>query len=439
MKIIYFPFKRNNLKLYFLTFLHCLFFSVFCVFSQTILAQTISSFVPEIGFPLVRNFSPEQYGSSSSQNWAIAQSPNGFIYVGNNGGVLEFDGKDWRRYETTNKSTVKSLAITKKGEIVVGAKGEIGILKPDSTGTLHYVSLMHKIPEDKQNFNDVWQIFVKEKKSNYEVYFRTAEQILIYENGAFVKIIEPKDRFYTAFFVDNIFYVKDNQDDEGLLKLSQKYKLERIAEQIVGIGNIYGVFKGKENDVLRVFTRPEGVFEIKNKKSTAIKFASSSTLNQAKGYTSILLPTNEIAVATLRDGVFITDFEGNIKLHLNKENILQSNTIYDLFLDKQHNLWLATDNGISCVYLNVPYSTIGENQNAAGKGLTVDYSKNYNKIYLGTTLGIYQNNYKNRTNPTNGKYDLFSIVERTEGYALASTSYKNKIYHGHSLGIFRNK
>ncbi|WP_041264148.1 SpoIIE family protein phosphatase [Bernardetia litoralis] len=403
---------------------------------QNVIAQnqTLSTFVPEIGFPLVHNFSSDEY-NGASQNWAIAQSTNGFIYVGNNGGVLEFDGKNWRRYETANQSTVKSLAINKKGEIFVGAKGELGILKPDSTNTLKYISLLYKIPEDKRNFNDVWQIFIDEEQQ--EVYFRTVEQILIYKNGVFIKIIESKNKFGTSFFANNNFYVRDAE--RGLLKLNEDYELEEIAGQIVGGNNIYGVIsknqQNKEKNII-VLTRPEGVFEIKNKKSTQINFSALSTLNETKGYASILLPTQEIAIATLRNGVFITDLNGNIKLHLNKENILKTNTIYNLFLDKQNNLWLATGNGISCVYLSIPYSTIGEKQGVEGKGLTANYSEIYNKLYLGTTLGIYQNDYPNSTNSIDGNQKAFSLLRGTEGYGLFATSDDNKVYQGHNLGIF---
>ncbi|WP_338792045.1 SpoIIE family protein phosphatase [Bernardetia sp. MNP-M8] len=425
-------FKENS-------FLSCFFIFVLIQFfivekhavAQSTQNQIFSTLVPEIGFPLVHNFSPEEY-NGSSQNWAIAQSPNGLIYVGNNEGVLEFDGKNWRKYRVTNNSTIKSLAITAKGEIFVGAKGELGMLKPDSTNTLHYVSLMNKIPEDKRNFNDVWQIFIKEDKQ--EVYFRTTEQVLVYKDGTFIKIIEPQNTFGTAFFANNDFYVKESE--KGVLKLNENYQLETFTEQIIGVNNVYGVVSKNNDNSVIVLTRPEGIFQVKNQSSKQIEFASLSTLNEARGYVSIMLPSQEIAIGTLRNGLFITDLEGSIKLHLNKQNILKSNTIYDVFLDNKKNLWLATDNGISCVYLGVPYSTIGEKQGAAGKGLTVEYSEIHNKLYLGTTLGIYQNNYPIITNPIDGKQKDFSLLEGTEGYALTSTSYNDKIYQGHSLGIF---
>ncbi|WP_338766650.1 SpoIIE family protein phosphatase [Bernardetia sp. ABR2-2B] len=435
MKKGYYLFKENNFLFCFILLIH-LFAIERNVMAQSNQNQTFSTLVPEIGFPLVRNFLPEEY-NGSSQNWAIAQSPNGLIYIGNNEGILEFDGKNWRKYRITNNSTIKSLAITAKGEIFVGAKGELGMLKPDSTNTLHYISLVDKIPEDKRNFNDVWQIFIQEEKQ--EVYFRTAEQLLIYKYGEFKKIITPEQGFGTAFFANNELYVK--YDREGLLKLNNNYELESFSEQNIGTQYVYGILsKNKEeqknDNALIALTRPEGSFEVRNKIVTKIESPSTTTFNEAGGYASVHLPSQEIAVATLRNGVFITDLEGNIKLHLNKENILESNTIYNLYLDKERNLWLATDNGISCIYLGLPYSTVGEKQGVTGKGLTADYSETYNKLYLGTTSGIYQNNYPTRTNPANGELKPFSLLNGTKGYALASTPHDDKIYYGHNLGVF---
>ncbi|WP_375560447.1 SpoIIE family protein phosphatase [Bernardetia sp. OM2101] len=388
-------------------------------------------FIPKLGVPLVRNFSQEEYGATS-QNWAITQTPNGFIYVGNNGGVLEFDGVNWRRYRTSNKSTVKSLAANEKGEVFVGAKGELGVLKPDSTNTLHYVSLMDKIPEDKRNFTDVWQTFTHKEN----IYFRTTEFVFIFKNQELFRVIEPKNKFHTSFLVDGVFYIRDTEI--GLVKLNESYELESVASEKIGDGNTYGIFsnlEGKGN--LMVLTRPEGVYKIKGKEVSQVSFTSVTTLTETRAYCSVLLPTNQLAIGTLTDGLFITDLEGNVQLHLNKENILENNTIYNLFLDAKNNLWLATDNGISCIYLSIPYSSIGEKQGVLGRGLNLEYSSIYNKLYIGTTFGIYQNDYLIKINLENGIQKPFSMLEGTEGYALHVLNKNNVLFYGHNLGVFQ--
>ncbi len=63
------------------------------------------------------------------------------MYVGNNDGILEYDGSTWRFIGTEKSTAIRSLAINKKGTIYVGAVGEIGYLEPDSSGNLKYISL----------------------------------------------------------------------------------------------------------------------------------------------------------------------------------------------------------------------------------------------------------------------------------------------------------
>jgi len=49
----------------------------------------------ERGLPFLRNFPAREYGAFF-QNWCVTQDPRGLIYVGNNFGVLEYDGVRWR-------------------------------------------------------------------------------------------------------------------------------------------------------------------------------------------------------------------------------------------------------------------------------------------------------------------------------------------------------
>ncbi|MCP4398153.1 MAG: hypothetical protein GY801_12755, partial [bacterium] len=72
-------------------------------------AQSSSSF-DEVGSFYMQNFSPEDY-DAHAQNWDIAQSPEGLLYVANGSGMLEYDGVSWRLIPISNNSSPRSLAI----------------------------------------------------------------------------------------------------------------------------------------------------------------------------------------------------------------------------------------------------------------------------------------------------------------------------------------
>ena len=73
----------------------------------------------EAGLPLLKNFKPKDY-NAGTQNWALLQANDGLIYAGNNVGVLEYDGVNWRTLATTNQSVVRSLAMGSDGRIYGG-------------------------------------------------------------------------------------------------------------------------------------------------------------------------------------------------------------------------------------------------------------------------------------------------------------------------------
>jgi hypothetical protein len=91
------------------------------------------------GFKYFKNYSYKEY-EHQPQNWQVLQAPNGMIYVANNGGVLEYDGTQWR---TIYKQgiTIRSIGIDQSATIFAGGRKCIFYLAPDPKGTLKLVSL----------------------------------------------------------------------------------------------------------------------------------------------------------------------------------------------------------------------------------------------------------------------------------------------------------
>ncbi|HVC17746.1 MAG TPA: hypothetical protein VNE18_10640, partial [Rhodanobacter sp.] len=113
--------------------------------AEALPASSSSARTADVGVPLLRNFSPMDYGAGP-QNWAVVQDKRGLIYVANSDdGVLEFDGDHWRRIAVPNRSTVRSLALDADGRVYVGCIGELGYLAPDGRGRMRYVSLLDRI------------------------------------------------------------------------------------------------------------------------------------------------------------------------------------------------------------------------------------------------------------------------------------------------------
>jgi len=68
----------------------------------------------EKGYLPVTNYSPVEYGAMP-QNWCIVQDHRGVMYIANNEGILEYDGKKWRQIILPDDPTIRSLSISEEG------------------------------------------------------------------------------------------------------------------------------------------------------------------------------------------------------------------------------------------------------------------------------------------------------------------------------------
>ena len=72
--------------------------TTFFFLANPLLAQELKYF----GAPFIQQYLPKDY-EGSAQNWCITQDKRGVMYVGNTGGLMEFDGVNWRKYPVPNK------------------------------------------------------------------------------------------------------------------------------------------------------------------------------------------------------------------------------------------------------------------------------------------------------------------------------------------------
>lgn len=167
--------------------------------------------IKDIGIPSIINHSRISTGSGT-QNWDITQSSSGFIYFGNNDGILEFDGTNWNVYPMPNASVVRSV-LAVGDTIYAGAFEEIGFLAPGDTGRLKWHSLNHLVPEAYERFAEVWHIHATSSR----IIFQSFHYVFIYD-GKRIRVIEPPSDLSLMHNANNQLYVADNENGFLLLK-----------------------------------------------------------------------------------------------------------------------------------------------------------------------------------------------------------------------------
>ena len=130
------------------------------------------------GLPIIRNYLPAEY-NATPQNWSVIKDNRGVMYFANTGGVLEYDGREWRLINIKNE-VARTLAIDKNGIIYVGGVDEFGYLLPDAAGLLKYKSLVSLLPAQDREFGDIWSIWVSERG----IFFQSTSHLFLIKNPA---------------------------------------------------------------------------------------------------------------------------------------------------------------------------------------------------------------------------------------------------------------
>jgi signal transduction histidine kinase/DNA-binding NarL/FixJ family response regulator len=373
------------------------------------------------------------------QNWKVAQGPDNMIYVANQAGILQYDGVSWRIIKVPNWS-VFSLAIQKDGAVFYGGKNEIGLLRPDSKGTLKYASLLDQVEEPYKKFSNVWDGYRIEDK----VYFKTMKFLFRWD-GKKMKVWQPEYNFNKSFTCEERLYLHDRKT--GLLRM----EMENEVPALVPGG---GVFAGKkiymmarfDDERLLIGTRANGFYLYDGSAAAAFLTEADDYLKANRLYHGIRLSSGDFALATLLGGVVIMDAAGHIKHIIDKESGLPDNHVNYVFEDNRGNLWLALNNGIVKIEYASPFSYYKENANLAGIVLTA--ARHHNRMYAGTTSGLFSQSSSGRFQPVAGVSGMCWSVLSDDGALLAASNdgiflvqagTVRKIYEGFSFFLLRSK
>lgn len=367
----------------------------------------------EKGYPYIRNFDLSHL-SSDLQNWMTLQAPNGFIYVANSSRLFEFDGVSWNTYALPNNSALRSLETDSTGKIFVGGTREFGYFFPDDYGRLKYYSLSNKL--DTIDFESVWRIL----KTSEGIYFIAGRKhIFKYANNRLKLIPSPQILAdYRASVVEDQIYFYDVNAGFGKLvnDTMRIYKNSLLHDDYT----VYFFLKGKRNNIITA-VRQEGLFEFEPqtelyswdaslnlKKSqlnlqrvhpvhsgwiTPLNLELNNILRDAVIYDAVNHKHNYY-LATLRNGLIITDHEFNIINSYRKNSGITSDAIYHIAFDRQENLWLAGESGLSFIREKYPFRYFDNRNNL--EGVAISLKCHNDEILVGTTQGIFSINNRDR-------------------------------------------
>ncbi len=353
---------------------------IFCCLFVTVVFSQNST---ENGYPLITNYSAKETESYQS-NWAICQDNRGVMYFGNDIGLLEFDGANWRVYQVPNKTTLRSIAKGRDGKLYVGAVGDLGYFSPDSSGRFTFHSLMKFLPADKKDFSDVWQTCVL----NDKVYYDVMKYILIWDiQKKQFRIIKGNNNFHLIFKVNGKVYAREwgkglevlKDDSLIMLKGGEKFANERIYVMLP--------FPGEKGTIL-IVTRSMGLFKYDGKNFIPFKTDADQLIKEYLiYYPGAILSDGNILLGTISNGAIVIDTTGKVIARYTKKSGIISNGILFTFQDRSGAIWLGTENGISRVDYSSPVTYFDSRNNLSSPPLDIIRYKGI--IYVAANSGVY--------------------------------------------------
>lgn len=376
--------------------------------------------VKSIGTPYIQNYLKSQY-NAGTQNWAIAQAENGFMYFANNDGVLRFDGLHWELFAVP-RVPVRSILIDSDERIFVGMFNDFGMLKRSSSGKIYYESLRPLLPDSTLEFDDIWKIH----ETSNGIVFQSYDFAFVLDDDN-LEVIQPQKQFYFSFKAHESLFLQE--PGIGLFEY-----IDGIVQPVSGTDDlidkeIRSILSAGDDDLL-IGTSRSGIYKVESGKLRKWDTPVNKLIEEYTLLCAVKIANDYFAFGTITNGILISDAEGNIIQKINRQEGLQNNTILSLYADEADNLWLGLDNGIDYVETNSPVTYIRDYE-GFGTGYTARIFKN--KLYLGTNQGLFAKPF----NESSHSEDEFKIVSNTTGQVWSLEIFDDQLICGHNAGTFR--
>lgn len=378
--------------------------------------------IKNVGLPFINNY-PKTVYDASTQNWAITQNHKGFMYFGNNDGLLEFDGNNWQLYRIPNFSILRSIMAV-GDTIYTGAFEELGYFVPDQTGMLQYHSLTHLVPQTYSVFDEIWRIF----KTSQGIVFQSFRYVFLY-NGERIQVIEPPSDFSLSYVANDAFYIVDRE--VGLMRLKDG-SLERISNDPVFFNNEVRCILEYGADQVIIGTNNDGLFLFDGQTLRPWNNPLNRFLQQHTLFAGLRLSNGHYVFGTVQNGIYIVNQDGEVVQHINRFKGLQNNTILSLFEDRRNNLWLGLDNGIDYIELSSPLSILDYNYSLESTYSSIVFE---GRLYVGTNQGLYVMDMEALSAPDTPSKS-FELIPGTEGQVWNLQEINGDLFCGHNFGCF---
>ncbi len=382
---------------------------------------------PESGRPPLRDFRPTDY-LGHPQVFDILQGADGFIYLANVQGILQFDGIRWMHHRAPLTYTYR-LALDAEGQIWAAGLDRVGYFRPDpQTGALGYHSLLDRLPEDLRFVGRAADV----KRFGDAIYASTPKA-LVRIRGADQFYYEPTtpEGGRDLIQVGNELYWQSGMGDLSRVEGDTLTLVARDPHNL----NARPVAGKREGQPLLWVVGQRGAFEIEEDTRSLRRVPGplDDIARVTRVNDMLSLGDGTLAIATSQRGLVISSPDGQRVRRLDREAGLADNAVLGLMIDDRGGLWAGLNSGVVRIDYRSPV-TVFDNSNGPTPGTIDGWYRFRDQVYAGAFDGLYRLNPPDFQTGRPARFERI-IDDITNGFAFAEAD--GELYFSSSLGLHR--
>lgn len=281
----------------------------------------------------MRSWTGEDYGANPVCQAVVQQPSTGLIYVGFNGGLLEFDGARWRIVSTA-ANQVRGFAIDRRGRVWFANVDHLGYLESDANGQMRAVTVDPRLPK-------------VERASSLAVGLLAADGGIYYATRGALYFLNDSDdspaqawplagQVVTMWRADSAVHLSLQNGSWLRLRDGKPEPLAAAAPEVFAAAG-------------QVLLTARGPFPA----------ATENLLHGDTANSALVLADGRLVFGTERSGIIVCDRAGRFLQRIDRAAGLSANRVHGLCEDREGGVWVALHHGITRVQLDSPFAVHG--------------------------------------------------------------------------------
>ena len=331
--------------------------------------------------PPVEFYGKEHY-KAASHNWAVTEGLPGELLIGNDQGLLRYDGYRWELKYLPGGVPVYAVLVD-GDRIYTGGIREFGYWTRTPGGDLQYTSLSALVDKDRRQQDDIWTIF----RQGERIVFHAYHALHLYD-GEKIDSLWEEDLLMSPQMLENGDLLVWKRATGPAVLPSGESTLRPLPPPPFRSPIASVLPAGDES--YYVFTYREGIYRMQGDEFTPFPTRADHLLRSLIPRQAVVDSfSGNLVVGTHLDGMLLISPQGELLWWLgSRNNGIPAKQVFGMEMDRSGNLWLAMERGLAKISLSTSVRLSEELDTQFGTLNTAAYQAPY--LYLGTSTGLWR-------------------------------------------------